>query len=156
MCFLMLICYSKIHFHQLGSFKLMKTMLKSLKVCKVYFMSGIFIQRVVTKHMLPSVQLSRMLNSNIEFAKNKCLGTIWSTEMNPFLLEPIQLESIIKRLFPVTLQFDPLLVHDQFSFIQYDAWLQKTCDAAVRDIHFHWYHLNRPISLVIFLRVQLF
>ena len=28
-------CYSKIHFHPLGSFKLIKTMLKSLKVCKV-------------------------------------------------------------------------------------------------------------------------
>ena len=28
-----------------------------------------------------SVQLSRMMNLKIEFAKNKCLGTIWSTEM---------------------------------------------------------------------------
>ena len=44
----------------------------------------IVIQKVVTKHGLPSVQLSRMMNLKIEFAKNKCLGTIWSTEMNPF------------------------------------------------------------------------
>ena len=32
MCLLMLFCNSKIHFHQLGPFKLMKTMLKSLNV----------------------------------------------------------------------------------------------------------------------------
>ena len=32
MCLLMHICYSKIHSHQLGPFKLIKTMLKSLNV----------------------------------------------------------------------------------------------------------------------------
>ena len=58
-------------------------MLKSLNVCKVYLQCGIVIQSVVTKHGLPSVQLSRMLNLKIEFAKNKCQGTIWSSEMNP-------------------------------------------------------------------------
>ena len=83
MCLLMLFCYSKIHFHQLGSFKLIKTMLKSLNVCKVYLQCGIVIQRVVIKHALPSVQLSRMMNLKIEFAKDMCLSTIWSTEMNP-------------------------------------------------------------------------
>ena len=76
-------CYSKTHFNQLGSFKLIKTMLKSLNVCKVYLQCEIVIQRVVTKHRRPSVQLSRMMNLKIEFAKNKCLGRIWSTEMNP-------------------------------------------------------------------------
>ena len=84
MCLLMLFfSYSKIHFHQLGSFKLIKTMLKSLYVCKIYIQCGIVIQRVVTKHRLPSAQLSRMMNLKIEFAKNKCLGTIWSTEVLP-------------------------------------------------------------------------
>ena len=83
MCLLISFCYSKIHFHQLGSFKLIKTMLKSLNVCKVYLQCGIVIERVVTKHALSSVQLSQMMNLKIEFAKNKCLGTIWSTEMNP-------------------------------------------------------------------------
>ena len=39
--------------------------------------------RIVTIHGLPSVQLSRMMNIGVEFAKNKCLGTIWSTEMIP-------------------------------------------------------------------------
>ena len=48
-------------------------MLKSLNVCMVYLQCGIVIQRVVTKHGLPSVQLSRMLNLKIEFAKNKDL-----------------------------------------------------------------------------------
>ena len=81
-CLLMLFCYSKIHFHQLGSCKLIKTMLKSLHVCKVYLQCGLVIQMVVTKHGLRSVQLSRMMNLKIEFAKNKSLGT-WSTEMNP-------------------------------------------------------------------------
>ena len=51
--------------------------------CKVYLQCGIIIQRVVTIHGLPSVQLSRMMNLKIEFAKNKCMGTIQSTEMIP-------------------------------------------------------------------------
>ena len=58
-------------------------MLKSLNVCKVYLQCEIVIQRVVTKHRLPCVQLSRMMNLKIEFAKNKCLGIIWSTKMIP-------------------------------------------------------------------------
>ena len=49
--------------------------------CKVYLQCRIVIQRVVTIHGQPSDQLSRMMNLKIEFAKNKCLGTIWSTEM---------------------------------------------------------------------------
>ena len=60
-------------------------MLKSLHVCKVYLQCGIVIQRIVTKHGLRSVQLSRMMNLKIEFAKNKCQGTIWSFEMNPIV-----------------------------------------------------------------------
>ena len=83
MCLLMFACYSKTHFHELGSFKLIKTLLKSLNICKVYVQCGIVTQRVVTKHGLPSVQLSRMMNLKIKFVKNKCLVTIWSTEMNP-------------------------------------------------------------------------
>ena len=51
--------------------------------CKVYLQYGIVIQRVVRIHGLPSVQLSRMMNLKIEFAKNKCLSTILSTEMIP-------------------------------------------------------------------------
>ena len=39
-------CYPKIHFHQLGPFKLIKTMLKSLQV---YLQYGIFIQRVIAR-----------------------------------------------------------------------------------------------------------
>ena len=58
-------------------------MLKSLNVYKVYLQCGIVIQRVVTKHGLPSVQLSQLMNLKIEFEKNKCLGTMWSTEMIP-------------------------------------------------------------------------
>ena len=34
-------------------------------------------------HGLPSDQLSPMMNLKIEFAKSKCLGTIWFTEMIP-------------------------------------------------------------------------
>ena len=41
------------------------------------------IQRVVKIHGLPSVQLSRMTNLKIKLAKDVCLSTIWSTEMNP-------------------------------------------------------------------------
>ena len=52
---------------------------------KVYLQCGIIIQRVVTFHGVPSVQLSRMMNIKIKFAKNKCLGTIWSTEMIPIV-----------------------------------------------------------------------
>ena len=70
-------------FLSVGSFILIRTMLKYLNVCKVYLQCGIVIQRVVTKHGLPSVQLSQMMNLKIKLAKNKCLGTICSTEMNP-------------------------------------------------------------------------
>ena len=38
---------------------------------------------VVTIHGLPCIQLLRMMDLNIVFAKNKCLGTIFSTEMIP-------------------------------------------------------------------------
>ena len=51
--------------------------------CKIYLQCGIIIQRVVTIHGVPSIQLTRVMNLKIEFAKNKCLGTIWSIEMNP-------------------------------------------------------------------------
>ena len=50
---------------------------------KVYLQCGIIIQRVVTVHGLPRVQLSCMMNLKIGFAKNKCLCIIWSTEMIP-------------------------------------------------------------------------
>ena len=56
-------------------------MLKTLNVFKVDLQYGIIIQMVVTIHELPSVQLSRMMNLKIEFAKNMCLSTIGSTEM---------------------------------------------------------------------------
>ena len=81
MCLLMHFCYSKIHFHQLGPFTLIKNNVEILKCFKVYLQYGIVIQRVVTIHELPSVQLSRRMNLKIEFAKNKCLSTIWSSEM---------------------------------------------------------------------------
>ena len=83
MCSLMLFWYSESHFNQLGSFKLIKTMFKSLNVCKVYLQCRIVIQRVVIKHELHIIQLSRMVNLKIKFVKNRCLSTIWSTEMNP-------------------------------------------------------------------------
>ena len=51
--------------------------------CKVYLQCGIIIQREVTIHGLPSVQLLCMINLKIELAKNECLSTIWSTEMIP-------------------------------------------------------------------------
>ena len=35
------------------------------------------------KHGLPRVQLSRMMKLKLGFAKNKCMCTIWSTEMIP-------------------------------------------------------------------------
>ena len=44
--------------------------------CKVYLQCGIIVKRVVTIHVLPSVQLPRLMNLKIEFEKNKCLGTI--------------------------------------------------------------------------------
>ena len=50
------LCYSKIHLHQLGPFRLINTMFNSVHVCYVYLQYGIFIQRVVTRKELPSVQ----------------------------------------------------------------------------------------------------
>ena len=51
--------------------------------CKVYLQCGIITQRVVTVHGLSRVQLSCVMNLKIGFAKNKCLCTIWSSEMIP-------------------------------------------------------------------------
>ena len=51
--------------------------------CKVYLHCGIIIQRVATLHGLHSVQLLLMMHLKLEFANNKCLGIIWSTEMIP-------------------------------------------------------------------------
>ena len=81
MCLLLHFCYSKIHFHQLGPFTLIKNNVEILKCFKVYLQYGIVIQMEVTIHELRCVQLLRMLNLMIEIAKNKCLSTIWSTEM---------------------------------------------------------------------------
>ena len=56
MCLLMHICYSKIHFHQLGPFKLNKNNVELLKFfCKVYLQCGIVILRVVTIHERPGL-----------------------------------------------------------------------------------------------------
>ena len=60
-----------------------------------------------------------MMKLKIEFAENKCLSTIRSTEMIPILLELIQQENIIKTPFYVTLQFDPHLVFDNYSFTHF-------------------------------------
>ena len=53
--------------------------------CKVYLQCGIIIQRLVTIHGLPSVQLSQMMNLKIEFAKNKCLSTRISSDKAGYL-----------------------------------------------------------------------
>ena len=49
-----------------------------------------------------------MMKLKMEFAKNKCLSTIWSTERFP-LLELIQQESIIKTLIFCDITILPLL-----------------------------------------------
>ena len=79
MCLMMLVCNSKIHFHQLGRLKLIQTILKSLNLSPLWN----HYPKRITIHGLSRVQLSCMMNLKIEFAKNKCLGTIWSTEMIP-------------------------------------------------------------------------
>ena len=76
-------CYTKNHFHPSGPFKLIKTMLKSLYVLLGLSPLWNCYPRVVTRKGLPSVQYSRMMILKIEFAKNKCLSTIWSTEKIP-------------------------------------------------------------------------
>ena len=71
--------------------------------CKFYLQCGVIIQRVVTVQGLLSVQLSRMMDLKIGFVKNKCLCTIWSTEMIPIArTNPARENYKKKRLFPVT------------------------------------------------------
>ena len=50
---------------------------------KVYLQYGIAVQRLVTRKGLPSDQCSRMMILKIEFAKNKCLSTIWFSKKIP-------------------------------------------------------------------------
>ena len=52
----------------------------------------------------------------IEFAKSKCLITIWSTKTIPIVGINSALQ---KRLFSVPLQFGPYLIHDQFSLTHF-------------------------------------
>ena len=75
-------CYYKIHFHQSGPFKLIKTMLKSLHVLLGLSPVRNRYPRVVTRKGLPSVQKSRRMKFKI-FAKYKFLSTIWSTDTIP-------------------------------------------------------------------------
>ena len=44
------------------------------------------------------------------------------------------MRALEKHLFSVTLQFDPLLIHDQFSITHLETWPQKMCNATVTDI----------------------
>ena len=62
MCLLMHICYSKIHFHQLGPFKLIKTMMISLNLCFVRFISSVELLFKGSQYMSYLVQLLRVIN----------------------------------------------------------------------------------------------
>ena len=63
---------------------------------------------------------------------NKCLGTIWSTEMIQTAWTYPAWEHYKDALFHVTLQFDPHFVHDQLSLTQFqrqiakDVWCSST------------------------------
>ena len=59
-------------FHLSGPFKSIKTIFNLYMFCKVCLQYEIAIQ-----------SWSRMMKSKIEFAKNKCLSTVWSTEKMP-------------------------------------------------------------------------
>ena len=121
-------------------------MLKSLNVCKVYLQCWIVIQRVVTKHGLPSVQLSRMKNLKIWFAKNKFLGTIWSPKMNQTAWTYPAREHYKNAYFLWLYNSTHTWFMTNFLQHYFDAWLQKTCDAAGPDIPLHWYKLNWHIT----------
>ena len=79
MCLLMHYCYSKIHFHQLWPFKLIKTRLKSLNVFLRFISSVESLSKGRSQYMSYLVQLSCMINEKMAFANSKCLSTIWST-----------------------------------------------------------------------------
>ena len=57
-------------FSSVRTVSLIKNNVEILKCFKVNLQYGIVIQRVVTIHELPSLQLSRIMNLKIEFAKN--------------------------------------------------------------------------------------
>ena len=114
--------------------------------CKVYIQCGIIIQRVVTIHGVPSVRLSRSMNLKIVFAKKKCLRTIWSTEMNPIAWTYPAREHYKNAYFLWLYNLTPTLFMTNFLNHNFDARLQKTCDATVHDIPLHWYKLNWPIT----------
>ena len=114
--------------------------------CKAYLQCGIIIKRVVTIHGLPSVQLSRMINLKIVFANNKSLGTIWSTEIIPIAWTYPGREHYKNAYFLWLYNLTPTLFRANFLWHNFDARLQKTCDAAVPGIPLHLYKLNWPIT----------
>ena len=77
------LCYSNIHFHQIGPFKLIKTMWKSLHV--LLGLSSVWNRYPKGSHTKGTTKRSiiALIKLKIEFAKNKCLSTIWSTETIP-------------------------------------------------------------------------
>ena len=84
-----------------------------------------------------------MVILKIEFAKNKCLSTIWSIEK----IGLIQQESIIKNAnFLWFYNLTPTWFLANFLVHIFYASLQTICNAAVPDIPLRRYKRNWPIT----------
>ena len=67
-------------------------------------------KRAVTKHGLPSVQLSLTMMNLKKDANNKCLGTIWST-VSHFSYAPLfQGPYFLKKMLESNILYDNLLI----------------------------------------------
>ena len=91
----------------------------------------------------------------IEFAKNKCLSTIWSTEKIPVAWTYPAREHYKNANFLWFYNLTPTWFSANFLVHIFDALLQTICNAAVPDILCTDTNETGP-SLVIFLRVDQF
>ena len=87
-----------------------------------------------------------MMNLKIKFAKNNCLDTICSTEMFQIAWTYPAKEHYKNAYFLWLCNLTPSVLMANYLWHNFDARLQKTCDAAVPDIPLHWYKLNWPIT----------
>ena len=81
-----------------------------------------------------------MMKLKIEFAKNKCLSTIWSTEKIPVTWTYPAREHYKKTpIFCDFYNLTPTWFMANFLVHIFDAWLRTICNAAVRDTPFQRY-----------------
>ena len=87
-----------------------------------------------------------MMILKIEFAKNKYLSTIWSTEKILVAWTYPAREHYKNTIFLWFYNLTPTWFLANFLVHIFGVWLQTICNAAVSDIPLHRYKRNWPVT----------